>query len=291
LKRRGCRNLVTIDKHPSNTATLRRLHPDITVIEADLAEAGPWEAALSTAAVLILNHAQIGGLSFAEFERNNIAATKRVLEVIRGSRKPPFIVHISSSVVNSRAIDFYTESKKAQERLVKDSGLPCTVLRPTLMFGWFDRKHLGWLARFMQRAPIFPVPDDGNFVRQPLYVGDFCNVVIACLDGRFAGRTFDISGLERISYIEIIREIKQVVGARALILRLPYRVFWWLLRAYALVDKNPPFTTRQLEALVLPEVFPVIDWPGIFSVACTRFRTAVERTFKDPTYSKVVLEF
>ena len=23
------------------------------------------------------------------------------------------------------------------------------------MFGWFDRKHLGWLARFMQRARYF----------------------------------------------------------------------------------------------------------------------------------------
>jgi uncharacterized protein YbjT (DUF2867 family) len=71
-------------------------------------------------------------------------------------------VHISSSVVNSRAGDFYTESKKAQEKIVVESGLPACLLRPILMFGWFDRKHLGWLARFMQRAPAFPAPGDGR---------------------------------------------------------------------------------------------------------------------------------
>ena len=41
------------------------------------------------------------------------------------------------------------------------------------MFGWFDRKHLGWLARFMCRVPVFPIPGSGEYLRQPLYVGDF----------------------------------------------------------------------------------------------------------------------
>jgi nucleoside-diphosphate-sugar epimerase len=193
--------------------------------------------------------------------------------------------------VNSRAVDFYTETKKAQEELVLASGLPCTVLRPTLMFGWFDRKHLGWLARFMRKVPIFPVPNQGRYLRQPLYVGDLCNVIIACLDGRFAGKTFDISGLEQITYLDIILQLKEVVGARATVVRIPFRMFWWLLRAYAIFDRDPPFTTRQLEALVIPESFPVIDWPGIFGCRPTPFRAAIEETFHDPIYSQVVLDF
>jgi len=39
------------------------------------------------------------------------------------------------------------------------------VLRPTLMFGWFDRKHVGWLKRFMERMPVFPIPGDGRMWR------------------------------------------------------------------------------------------------------------------------------
>lgn len=291
LKQREFTRIVAIDKHPANTATLRRLHPDIALVEADLAEPGSWEDAFAGASTVVLNHAQIGGLSHAEFERNNVLSTQLLLDVMRKQPTPPFVVHISSSVINSRAVDFYTETKKAQEALVLASGLPCTILRPTLMFGWFDRKHLGWLARFMQKAPVFPMPDQGDYLRQPLYVGDFCNVVIACLDGRFAGRTFDISGLERIAYVDIIRQIREVVGSRTVIVRIPFRLFRWLLNAYALIDRNPPFTARQLDALVIPESFPVIDWPDIFGCAPTRFRTAIEQTFRDPTYSRVVLEF
>ena len=291
LKQKGFTRLVAIDKHSTNTSTLRRLHPDITVVEADLAEPGAWESSFEGASTVILNQAQIGGLSLAEFQRNNVAASRRILDLIRDQPKPPFIVHISSSVVNSRAVDFYTETKKEQEQLVLASGLPCTVLRPTLMFGWFDRKHLGWLARFMRKVPVFPVPDPGRYLRQPLYVGDLCNVLIACLGGRFAGKTFDISGLEQITYLDIILQLKEVVGARTIVVRIPFRMFWWLLRAYAIFDTDPPFTTRQLEALVIPESFPVIDWPGIFGCKPTPFREAITETFGDPVYSKVVLEF
>ena len=37
--------------------------------------------------------------------------------------------------------------------------------------------------------------------------------------------------------------------------------------------------------------FPVIAWPAIFGCARTPFRAAIEQTFRDPIYSKVVLEF
>ena len=30
------------------------------------------------------------------------------------------------------------------------------MLRPTLMFGWFDQKHLGWLSRFMAKGAGVP---------------------------------------------------------------------------------------------------------------------------------------
>lgn len=291
LKNRGYSNIVAIDKHPSNTAILRRLHPDIEVIETDLADGGAWETALEGAAALVLNQAQIGGLRYEEFERNNVGATANILKAVASMERPPFVVHISSSVVNSIAVDFYTETKKAQEKLVLDSGLPCTVLRPTLMFGWFDRKHLGWLKRFMEKVPVFPIPGSGAYIRQPLYVGDFCEVIMACLGGHHAGGIFDISGQEEITYIEIIKRIRETARSKPWIVNIPYSLFWAILRCYAWIDSNPPFTTRQLQALTIPEKFPVIDWPGIFGVRATTFQKAVEETFLDPVYSGVVLEF
>jgi nucleoside-diphosphate-sugar epimerase len=290
LKARNAGPLIAIDKHPANTRTLARLHPDIRVIEADLAEPGEWQEAFKGARALVLAHAQIGAPTEAPFLANNVTATGHVLDAAKAAGIG-YIVHMSSSVVNSMARDFYTESKRAQEALVAGSGIPACILRPTLMYGWFDRKHLGWLARFMMRAPVFPVPGDGRYIRQPLYVGDFCDIIAACLEAPRAGEAYNISGQERITYIDLIRALKQAVGARAPIVRIPYGAFWCLLKIYALVDRNPPFTTSQLEALVLPETFEVIDWPTIFGVRSTAIADALRETFQHPVYSKVVLEF
>jgi nucleoside-diphosphate-sugar epimerase len=158
------------------------------------------------------------------------------------------------------------------------------------MFGWFDRKHLGWLKRFMERMPLFPIPGDGNYKRQPLYVGDFVSIIASAMERRAIG-TFDISGLETISYGELIRTIHDIVKPRAKIVHIPYHAFWALLWIYGRLDRNPPFTTQQLEALVIPETFPVLDWPTLFDVKATPLRRALEETFLDTAYGKIALEF
>ena len=289
LKGRSDIDLVGIDKHAANVALFRRVHPDVTIIEADLAVPGPWAEAFAGADTVVINQAQIGGLYEEEFVANNVTATRHILAAAT-ERRVPYFVGVSSSVVNSRADDFYTRTKSAQERLFDESPILHVVLRPTLMFGWFDRKHLGWLRRFMDRSALFPIPGNGVYLRQPLYAGDFVSIILSAIEHRTTG-TYDISGLEQVTYGDLIHAIHRTVKPRARIVNIPYHLFWWLLRTYAVFDRNPPFTTRQLEALVIPETFPVIDWPGIFGVRPTPLNTALEETYLDPSFSPVVLEF
>jgi nucleoside-diphosphate-sugar epimerase len=290
LKRRGYSNLVVLDKHRANLEILRKFHPDIIIEYADLAEPGSWDKHFEGADVVVMLQAQIGDPNPEPFIRNNIVSTEHILAAIK-RHAVPYTVHISSSVVESVADDHYTNTKKEQEKRVLASGIDCVVLRPTLMFGWFDRKHLGWLSRFMQKVPVFPIPGNGRYMRQPLYVGDFCSIIVSCIESRIQGRIFNITGLERVDYIDIIREIKQATQAKALILNIPYTLFYWLLKTWAIFDKNPPFTADQLKALVAHDEFEVIDWPGTFNVPPTPFKQAIEQTFNDPVYGKIVLEF
>ncbi len=290
LKARGYTNITVLDKHRANLAVLRQVQPDITAEYADLAEPGPWQQQFQDADVVVMLQAQIGGNDYQDFVRNNLDATRLILETIQRSQ-PMQLIHISSSVVESVADDFYTNTKKEQERLVLESGIACPVLRPTLMFGWFDRKHLGWLARFMKKVPVFPIPGHGRYMRQPLYVGDFCQVIISCIEKNIVSGVYNISGHEKIDYIDIIRAIKRVTHAGALILNIPYSVFYALIWTWGLFDKNPPFTTQQLAALSAKDEFEIIDWPGIFGFSATPFSRAIEETFNDPVYGHVVLEF
>lgn len=290
LRARGYSRVVVLDKHKANLEILRKLHPEVVAEYADLSKPGEWTKHFQDADVVVMLQAQIGGVRYQEFVDNNVTSTELILDQLK-QRSACRLIHISSSVVESVADDFYTNSKKYQERLVLDSGIECPILRPTLMFGWFDRKHLGWLSRFMQKVPVFPVPGDGRFMRQPLYVGDFCSVIISCIENDIRPGVFNISGHERVDYIDIIREIKRATRAKSVILKIPYSLFYALLWTWARFDRNPPFTTQQLQALVARDDFEVIDWPGIFNVRSTPFAAAVEETFTHPMYSKVALEF
>jgi len=290
LKENGYQNIVAIDKHEHNVSILRSLHPDITVIENDLASDAEWRDAVTEGCMIVMLQAQIGAKDSIPFYRNNIESTRNVLKVAE-EKGAQFLVHISSSVVESVADDDYTNTKKEQEHLVEQSSLPHCILRPTLMFGWFDRKHLGWLSRFMRRIPIFPVPGSGKYMRQPLYVLDFCRIIMACLEMKPVGQTYNITGKERIDYIDIIRRIKKAIKARTWIVRIPYWFFWMLLSLYALFDNDPPFTTSQLKALTAGDEFELIPWWDIFSVEPTPLQTALDETFNHPVYSKVILDF
>ena len=290
LTAKGYTNIVVIDKHRENLALLKRVQPCITTVYANLAEPGDWLKHFADAEIVVMLQAQIGGNNYQDFTRNNLDSTRLVLDAVKTSQMP-YLVHVSSAVVVSSADDFYTYTKREQERMVLESGVPCPILRPTLMFGWFDRKHLGWLSRFMKKMPIFPIPGNGRYVRQPLYVGDFCNIIIRCMERRIPNGIYNISGHEKVDYIDMIREIRRVTGAKTLITKIPYGLFFALLWIWGLFDGNPPFTTQQLAALTAKDEFDVTDWPDLFGVPCTPFAKAIDETFNDATYSGVELAF
>jgi nucleoside-diphosphate-sugar epimerase len=291
---KGYGNLVAIDKHATNMEILKQNYPSVRPLRCDLARVEDngrvsWQDELAGCNALVIGHAQIGGIDREEFFRNNVEATNRVVEAALHHRVP-YVVSISSSVVNSMASDNYTETKKEQEAIIGSCGIKQVVLRPTLMFGWFDRKHIGWLARFMQRVPIFPIPGSGRFLRQPLFAGDFCEVIASSIEHEMEG-AYNITGQERIDYIDLICAVKKATGAKARIQKIPYSFFWTMLKINSLFDKNPAFTVAQLEALVTPDIFEVIDWPGIFGVRATPLQEALDITFRHPVYSKIALDF
>ena len=184
---------------------------------------------------MVMLQAQIGGNDYEQFQRNNVDSTLHIIDAMK-AYNVPYLVHISSSVVESVANDWYTNTKKEQEKLAVESGIRHVVLRPTLMFGWFDRKHLGWLSRFMRKVPVFPIPGHGRYMRQPLYVGDFCGIIISCIENSIDGY-YNISGHEQVDYIDIIREIRRAIAHEHKLSKFLTGCFM-LLGIWAIFDRN-----------------------------------------------------
>jgi len=147
------------------------------------------------------------------------------------------------------------------------------------------------LARFMQKLPVFPIPGSGRFIRQPLYVGDFCRVIQSCLENPALTGSYDITGTERVSYISLMRQLRDAVGARPWMIHLPITLFGLLLQLWALISRQPAFTKDQLQALTAGDEFEVIDWPGIFGVQPTPLADALRITYRDPRFSSVAMPF
>lgn len=287
LRKKGYQNLIAIDKHHGNLAILKQLHPGIEIVEADLSKPGGWQDVFQKADVLLQMHAQITSTDQQEFKRNTIQATEYVLAAAK-KHQVPYIVHISSSVVLSKAKDDYTNTKKRQEELVVKSGIAHCSLRPSLMFGWFDKKHLGWLSRFLKKTPVFPIPGDGKYLRQPIYARDMAKVVIRAMEMRPEGN-FNIIGQEDMDYITIIKKIRKIVGG-GIIVCIPYGLFRFLLDLYAVFFPHPPFTSQQLAALTAGDYFHSDPWWEIFGVTPTPFERAVRETFANQVYSGIVLK-
>ncbi len=66
----------------------------------------------------------------------------------------------------------------SRRRLSSNSAIPACILGPTLMYGWFDRKHLGWLAPLLALHAGFrrARPRRVTCASRSM-LGDFCDLI------------------------------------------------------------------------------------------------------------------
>ena len=284
--------LVVVDKKLESIKIAKKLFPDVNFICEDLSITinQNWIKEIKDSDLCVMMQAEIGTKNKTLFELNNITTTTQILKFLK-KYKIKRLIHISSSVVNSKNNDLYTNTKKRQEEIVLKEFPDSIVLRPTLMFGWFDRKHLGWLSNLMIKLPFFPIPSKGNFIRQPLFVVDFCAIIKSCIDDNSIKGTYNITGLEKIKYLDLMRILRKVKSAWTMFIFLPIPIFNFLLKFWAFLTNKPAFTSSQLEALTAGDQFEVIDWPKIFNVRPTKLEDALKITHNHPKYSKIKIPF
>lgn len=273
--------VVALDKNRTNLAILEERNPRAETRLADLAEAGDWTDLFHGAQTVVDLKAEITSPGSDPFFRNNVIAGERILEACE-RHGVGHLVHLSSSVVISVADDAYTNSKREAEETVRRGRVPYTILRPPLMYGCFDAKHLGYLAALIERTPVVPVPGSGRYMRQPLYVLDLCRVILACLERGPGNSVHNVIGHERIDFIDILRLIAKEKGLRRVFLGIPIPFFRALLALYAWLFHKPPFTTDQLDALIAGDDFPVEPWAAEFGVPYTPFGDALKEIYSSP---------
>jgi nucleoside-diphosphate-sugar epimerase len=215
-----------------------------TVVRGNLADAAALRTGCAGAELVF----HVAGLTAArnreEFFAVNRDATRRVLEAARGSA-PGLrrFVHVSSlsAVGPSRRgtvvaedetphpVSDYGRSKLAGEQVVRESGLPWTIVRPPTVYGPRDAEMLR-LFRF-GRLGFMPLYGDPEQELSFVYAEDLPRALIAATAPACAGRTYFACHSEistsRATMAAIFAAARRVTGRRpraARFVRVPYPV-------------------------------------------------------------------
>lgn len=80
------------------------------------------------------------------------------------------------------------------------------------------------------------------------------------------------------------------MGLHTVILCIPFWLFKYLMKFYAVLSSYPSFIAQQLDALVAGDYFKGDPWWDIFEIPATPFSDAIEETFGHNEYSEIVLK-
>jgi len=182
------------------------------------------------------------------FERLHVAATRNAVDAAVRWNIPRF-VHMSALGARAAGPTRYFDSKGRAEELVRQSGLAWTIFRPSVIFGPGDQ-FVHELGRLLRKAPFLPVPGDGGYRLQPVFVGDVAKgFADAVLHPETGGRVFEVGGPETVSYDDLLARIGARYGHRARKLHVPLSFLRPAVRFLERFEKFP-LTTEQLEMLL-----------------------------------------
>jgi NADH dehydrogenase len=129
------------------------------------------------------------------------------------------IVQVSIANPSAQSPLGYYRGKAEVEEAVIESGLPYTILRPTVIFGAEDIliNNIAW---FVRHFPIFGIPGDGRYGIRPIYVGDMAQVMVDAVE-RPGKSVINAVGPETFSFQKLVRLIAERVGRRIRVVHLP----------------------------------------------------------------------
>jgi nucleoside-diphosphate-sugar epimerase len=211
-----------------------RDEPDFHLLELDLAR-DPIDGLLEGIDNAYHLAAQPGvrgsfGESFADYVRDNVLVTQRLLEQAVRWAPASFVYASSSSVYGDapryptaelselRPVSPYGMTKVATEEIAavysRCFGVPAVGLRYFTAYGPRQRPDMAFSKFFTSALAGRPLPinGDGSQVRDFTYVGDVVDGTIAAAERGRPGAVYNIGGGTPLRLLEAIRRIEEISG-------------------------------------------------------------------------------
>ena len=187
----------------------------------------------------------------------NTEGTRNVVEAAKAAGIRRFVQQGALGTIDDPALH-YASSKARADRIVEESGLDWTVLKPSLLFGLRDG-FFNILAGLVRMSPgVVPLTGGGASRFQPLAVEDHARIIAATFaDDATIGQTYELGGPRTWTYKEIVQEVLRGMGARRLLVPMPVALIRLVAGTAELVRLPFPVATDQLRQLKFDNVGPL----------------------------------
>jgi len=205
-----------------------RIPDDVVKVFGDLSDARALQEALQGVDVLI----NLASLGFGH--------APAIVQACQEARVPR-AVFISTTAIFTRLPAPSRAARLEAERLIAASGLACTILRPTMIYGTPRDRNIWRLIRFLRFSPLAPLVGGGRRLQQPIHVEDVAKAVwqvVGCPAS--AGKAYDLAGAQAVPMSDMVRTIARQLGRSVHLLPVPLP----LALAGAAVARRLPFFPR-----------------------------------------------
>lgn len=138
-----------------------------------------------------------------EYEKTNVEGTANLIRTAKAAGVKR-IVEISGLGTKPDKPGSYMQGRYLAEKMLVDSGLDWTIIRPSVLFGK-DAPFIKGLADLIRTAPVLPLIGGGKTMFQPIYVEDVVTVIIKVLEdpARTNSHIYTIGGPAYYSFSQV----------------------------------------------------------------------------------------
>jgi nucleoside-diphosphate-sugar epimerase len=135
----------------------------------------------------------------------------------------------------------------AAEKLIKESNLDYTIIRPTMIYGTTKDRNMWRLVKYLKRVPVLPILGSGEYLQQPVFVKDLAIAIVNAFEKDISiKRAYNISGAEALTYNEVVDITGRALGKKVLKVHIPMKLSYNLLKVYEKVSKKPKLKAEQV---------------------------------------------
>ncbi|MFB4167258.1 SDR family oxidoreductase [Virgibacillus sp. JSM 102003] len=133
------------------------------------------------------------------------------------------------------------------EKLIKESNLDYTIIRPTMIYGTSKDRNMWRLVKVLKKVPVLPILGSGSYLQQPVYVKDLATAIVSAYEKPVSiKKVYNISGAKALTYNEVVDITGETLGKKVLRLHIPMKLSYNLLKIYEKVSKNPKLKAEQV---------------------------------------------